>query len=267
MAKGNQTINVRTWSKTVPSYGFRPGELDLYVLKNHDDLVRALGYERVAGAGRLSLGRWALFMVFVFALIGGVTTVGGPIFNTHGGRTTPTGTAAPLDNAIGVPVTSWCFVVVLIGVLLIGARWLRADRHRDALEIGCLVATVACGALALGQLVSDRGVDAFGTPTLPVWAAAVLAAVLLAAVLLFSRGRRASIPNHFRRTGSPDPQQASRLIEQLDPAHRDKLLGERRRAIGRLRDRGLIDAGAAAQLEALPLGASTTIDTGTRPVS
>ena len=53
MAKANQTINVRTWSKTVPSYGLRLSDLDLYVLRNHDDVLRALGHERVEGPTRL----------------------------------------------------------------------------------------------------------------------------------------------------------------------------------------------------------------------
>ncbi|MEU8223122.1 hypothetical protein [Kribbella sp. NPDC048915] len=257
MAKGNQTINVRTWSKTVPAYGLRLRDLDLYVVKNHDELVRALGFERVAG--RPSRLRWALSMVFVFALIGGVSTVGGPIFTTHGGRTTPIGTADPLDNDLGVPLTSWCFVVVLIGVLMIAGRWLRTDRHRDGLELGYLAATVAFGALAVGQLVSERGVGAFDVPALPVWAAAVLAAFVLAAVLLFSRGRRVPVPNDFRRLGPPDPQRVIRLTAELEPRQRAKLLDERRRAIARLRERGLVDAAEATQLAELPLGASTTI--------
>lgn len=52
---------------------------------------------------------------------------------------------------------------------------------------------------------------------------------------------------------------ATGLTETLDTKEREKLLGERRRAIGRLRERGLIDAAAAARVEALPLGASTTM--------
>jgi hypothetical protein len=260
MAKANQTINVRTWSKTVPSYGLRLGDLDLYVLKNHDDVLRVLGYERIEGPTSRAFLGWAVHTAFLFALVGGVSTLGGDMFSTYGGRTVRTGTADPLDNDLGVPLTSWCFVVVLVGVLLIAYRWLRTDRHRDGLEIGYLVATVACGALALGQLVSDRGVDAFAAPSLPVWAAAVLAAVLLAAVLLFSRGRRVPVPNDFRRIDERDPRRVTGLIEALDAKERDKLLGERRRAIQRLRERGLIDAAQAAEIESLPLGASIALD-------
>lgn len=261
MAKANQTINVRTWSKTVPSYGLRLSDLDLYVLKNHDDLLRVLGYERVDGSATWSRRtlEWLLNMVFLVALIAGVSTLGGDMFSTHGGRTSRTGTADPLDNSIGVPMTAWCFVVVLVGVLVAAVRWLRTDRHRDAKEIGYLVATVACGALALGQLVSDRGVDAFAAPSIPVWAAAGLAAALLAAMLLFSRGRRVPVPSDFRRIEAPNPQRAIGMVEALESKQRDKLLGERRRAIARLRERGLIDAAEAAQVESLPLGASTTI--------
>ncbi len=259
MAKANQTINVRTWSKTVPSYGLRLSDLDLYVLKNHDDVLRVLGYERVEGPTPRAFLGWAVHMAFLFALVGGVSTLGGEMFSTYGGRTVRTGTADPLDNDIGVPLTSWCFAVVLVGVLAVAVRWLRTDRHRDAKEVGYLVATVACGALALGQLVSERGVDAFAPPSLPVWAAAGLAAALLAAVLLFSRGRRVPVPRNFRPIETPDLKLATGLVEALESKERDKLLSERRRAIGRLRERGLIDAAEAAQLEALPLGASTTI--------
>ena len=261
MARGNQTINVRTWSKTVPSYGLRLSDLDLYVLKNHDDLLRVVGYVRVEG--NASWSRRALepllHMVFLVALVGGVSTLGGEMFSTYGGRTMPTGTADPLDNDIGVPMTAWCFAVVLVGVLVTAFRWLRTDRHRDAKEVGYLVATVACGALALGQLVSARGVDAFAAPSIAVWAAAGLAAALLAAMLLFSRGRRARVPRDFRRIEATDPQRVIGLVEALEAEERDKLLGERRRAIARLRERGLIDAAEAAQLDSLPLGASTTI--------
>lgn len=259
MPKASQTINVRTWSKTVPSYALRLSDLDLYVLKNHDDLLRVLGYERGAGATRLTLLRWAVHMLFLVALVGGVSTLGGDMFSTYGGRTVRTGTADPLDNDIGVPLTSWCFVVVLIGVLVVGFRWLRTDRHRDALEIGYLVATVACGALALGQLVSERDVDAFAAASIPVWLAAGIAAVLLGAVLLFSRGRRVPARKDFLRVATPDPQRAIELVEALDAKERDKLLSERRRAIARLQERGLIDAAAAVQVGSLPLGTSTTI--------
>ncbi|NIK59373.1 hypothetical protein [Kribbella shirazensis] len=235
------------------------GDLDLYVLKNHPDVLRVLGYQRVERASPWSRLEWFLSMLFLVALVGGVTTLGGQMFSTYGGRTVYTGTADPLDNDIGVPLTSWCFAVVLVGVLAAAYRWLRTDRHRDAKEIGYLVATVACGAVALGQLVSERGVDAFAAPSIPVWAAAGLAAVLLAAMLLFSRGRRVPVPRDFRRVEAPDPKRAIALVEALEPKKRDKLLEERRRAIARLQERGLIDAAEAAQLESLPLGASTTI--------
>jgi hypothetical protein len=259
MVKAGQTINVRTWSKTVPAYGLRPHDLDLYVLKNHDDLLRVLGYERVDAAASRRILIWALHMVFLVALVAGVSTVGGDMFNTHGGRTVSTGVADPLDNDIGIPLTSWCFVVVLIGVSVVAFRWLRTDRHRDAIEVGYLLATVACAALALGQLVSDRDVDPGDGPAIPVWAAGGLAAILVAAMLLFSRGRRVPVRRDFRRIGGREAGSVVGLIETLDGKEREKLLGERRRAIRRLRERGLIDAAAAARIEALPLGASTTM--------
>lgn len=269
MVKASQTINVRTWSKTVPAYGLRLHDLDLYVLKNHDELLRVLGYERVndtASWGRNILV-WCLHMVFLVALVTGVTTVGGQMFSTHGGRTVSTGVADPLDNDIGIPLTSWCFVVVLVGVLVAAFRWLRTDRHRDAVEVGYLLATVACAALALGQLVSDRDVDAGDGPAIPVWVAGVLAAVVVAAMLLFSRGRRVPVRRDFRRIEALEPGSVVGLADALDAKEREKLLGERRRALGRLRERGLIDAAAAARVEALPLGASTTMAPTEPPAS
>lgn len=251
----NQTINVRTWSKTVPSYGLNLGDLDLYVLKNHDDILRALGRERIAERSAFWSRETAgvlLGVVCVFALVGGVSTLGGPIPNGGGSL----GETGPLAD----PVTTWCFVVVLLGVAWVAYRWLGTRRHSAGLEIAYLVATVACAAIALWQQSSARDIDvlAFAPLSIPVWAAGAIAAVLLAAMLLFSRGRRMPTPKHFRVIGAPDQQQAIELIAALAPGVRDKQLDERSRAIARLRERGLIDQTQAAHVESLPLGTSPT---------
>lgn len=258
----NQTINVRTWSKTVPSYGLRLAELDLYVLKNHDDVLRALGHERVDGttSWRRTAG-WFVGLVFVLAVVGGVSTLGGPILSAFGGRTMVTGEADALDNDIGTSLTVWCFVVVLVAVASIGVRWLRSWRYRATVEVGYLAAVVVCGALALWQLESARSVDVarFAPASIPVWLSVVVGAVLLVAMLVASRGRRTPVPRNFRPVGTPDPRRAAELVGALQPAERDKLLDQRRRAIARLRERGLIDAAEAERVGALPLGSSTTI--------
>ncbi|MFC7622919.1 hypothetical protein [Microlunatus sp. GCM10028923] len=254
MTGARQTINVRTWSKTVPPYGFRPGDLDLYVLKEHDDILRALGRERSPDrSGRLGV---FLGLICLVALVGGVSTFGGTILSTAGGVTRSVGEAGPLDDDLGIPITAGCFVVVLAGVIGIGYRWWSSHRHSTGLEIGYLIAAVGCGGIALWQLGTDRGVPGFAPASLPVWLTVAAAAVLLAAVLLFSRGRRVPVPRHFRAIGPPDPDRAAGLVAGLEPRVREKLLDERRRAIGRLRDRDLLDDAAAADLESTPLGTS-----------
>ncbi|WP_152362093.1 hypothetical protein [Microlunatus speluncae] len=257
----NQTINVGTWAKTVPRYGFRLADLDLYVLKEHDDILRALGQERGTSRSRNTL-RVLAGLGCLFALVGGVSTMGGPILSTQGGVTSTVGEAGPLSDDLGVPFTAWCFVVVFLGVAGIAYRWLTTDRHSAAAEIGYLAAAVVCSGFALWQLGHDRGVDVLGfaPASVPVWATVVAAALLLTAVLFGSRGRRAPVPRHFRTVGSPDRQQVLDLVAALEPAVREKRLDQRRRAITRLRERGLIDEPEAAMIGSTPLGTSPTID-------
>ncbi len=259
---GNQTINVRTWSKTVPRHGFRSGDLDLYVLKEHADILRALGHERSTIRGRDAL-EVIVRLVCLFALVGGVSTLGGTILSTVGGVTRPVGEADALDDDLGIPITMWCFVVVLLGVVGIAYRWLTTRRHWTGIEIGFLIGAIACGGIALWQLGHDRGVAVldFTPASVPVWLTVAAAALLLAAVLIFSRGRRVPVPQHFRAVGTPNRQQALDLIAALEPRVREKRLDERRRAITRLRERGLIDEPEAADLMSSPLGSSPTTDT------
>lgn len=261
MTGANQTINVRTWSKTVPPYGFRLGDLDLYALKEHDDILRALGYRRDTFRGRKVL-RVVVSLTFLLALVGGVSTLGGTVLSTQGGVTRPIREADPLSDDLGIPLTTGCFVVVFLGVVAIAYRWLTTNRHSTAAEIGYLIAAVACGGLALWQLGSDREVAvlAFAPASIPVWVTVAAAAGLLAAVLLCSRGRRVPVLRHFRAIGPPNHQQALELIRDLEPVVREKRLDERRRAIVRLKERGLIDDAEAATIESLPLGSSPTID-------
>ncbi|SED69330.1 hypothetical protein [Ruania alba] len=247
----NQTINVRTWSKQVPAYGLALGDLDLYVLKNHDEILRALGRQRVTdSATTRRLLRAVAIVVLMMAPITGVSTLGGAGRFGDG-----------LDDSLGVPVTAWAFAVAVVGVVVVAVRWLRSDRHAAPVEIVYLAGTIVCGGLALLQLETVRGVDiaAFAVPSLPVWVASAAAAIILAAIVLGSRGRRVPIPDHFRTIGTPDQRTAAELIDALDPREREKLLDDRRRAIRRLRERGLIGADDATQLESVPLGESTSI--------
>lgn len=47
MAQDRQTPNVSTWSRTVPADKFRVGDLDLYTWKEHPEVLRRLGFERI----------------------------------------------------------------------------------------------------------------------------------------------------------------------------------------------------------------------------
>jgi hypothetical protein len=88
------------------------------------------------------------------------------------------------------------------------------------------------------------------------------AAPLLAAVLIFSRGRRVTVPRHFRTAGTAEPDRAAELIAALAPRVRERLVDERRRAIARLRERGVITETEATKLAASPLGFASAGDAG-----
>ncbi len=156
--------------------------------------------------------------------------------------------------------------MVFVGVAVIAYRWWSTDRHSSAAEIGYLIAALGCGGIALWQLGDDRGVAVlvFAPASVPVWGTVTAAAALLTAVLLGSRGRRAPVPQHFRPAGTPNPQRALELIAALDPRVRQKRLDERRRAITRLKERGLINEAGAASIESLPLGSSPAADRADR---
>lgn len=261
MTPARQTINVRTWSTTVPRYGFRPGDLDLYVLKEHDEILRALGQERRAARSH-STPEVIISLLCLIALVGGVSTFGGTILSTTGGVTRPVGEAGPLDDDLGIPITAGCFVVVLFAVIAIGYRWWRSRRHWAGLELGYLIAAACCGGIALWQLGHERDLAGFAPASIPVWLTVAAAAPLLAAMVIFSRGRRVPAPRHFRTAGTPEPDRAAELIAALDPRVRERLLDERRRAIARLRERDVITEAEATALEASPLGSASAAKTG-----
>ena len=256
----NQTINVRTWSKRVPRHRFRPELLDLYAVKNHDEIVRALGYERrdpsaatVRGAA-VGLGQLA----FVLALVAGVAGIAGTVLAYDPASGTVTDTGLPLDEDVVFSVTVVSFCIVLVGVLVITLSWLRARRHWSLVERGFLIATIACAVVALLSLGRTFDVDVLGfaPASIPVWAALGAAVVVLAAQLTLSQGKRQQLTSDFRRVGEPDHHRAMTLVAGLDVKQRDRLTAERRRAIDRLRERGVIDDDEERRLGALPLGAA-----------
>lgn len=249
-----QIPNVRTWSKTVPSYLFTLRDLDVYVLKQHDDVLRAMGRARAAGWRLGDLPEAVVIVVSIIAPAVGITVWGG---RDPWRRVEVAGLGELADD-----VAAWCFAIALLGPPLILWRWWRSRRHWDGLEVAGIVTSLVAGILTLGGMASASGVDVLGFApvSLPVWLTVALAALVGASVAVASRGRRVPFRRYFQVTGAADPQRVGVLVDALEPRRREKLLDERRRAIARLRDRGLIDAARADAVRSLPLGLSPTID-------
>lgn len=240
-----QAPNVRTWSKTVPDYLFELGDLDVYVLKEHADVIAAMGRRRAPQRDDLSevavvLASWIAPAV---AMVG---WVGNPQRNLEG-----FGSAA--DDA-----AAWCLAVAFLGVLLIGWRWLRTGRRWERLEVAGVAITAGAGGFSLVAMRNSSGVDVLGLApvSLPAWLAAVSSVLLGVAMAVASRGRRTPFRKNFRVTGSADPERIASLVDALEPRRREKLLDERRRAVRRLRDRGLIDGHQEDDVQSRPLGLS-----------
>ena len=91
---------------------------------------------------------------------------------------------------------------------------------------------------------------------MPAWLT-ILGGLVLAAVMQWaSHGQRLQFRRFFRVTHKPNFDEVRRLVGRLDYRRQEKLLDERRRAIRRLTERGLIDRTQAARVESLPLGCS-----------
>lgn len=247
---------MRSWSKKVPGRFFDPRDLDVYVLKEHDEVIAALGRSRTRSRvdpdglpGFLTVLAPALALVaWGGALRAGTWELGGM------------GSAAP----------EWiagCFLVTVLGLVLVGLRWWRYDRQRDRVEMLGAVVSWATGLIALFGLYHEPRVDVLGfSPvTLPVWGSVVLAAGLGLAMAFGSSGPRVPFRRYFKVTGPPDVTRAQMLIQELGSQRQAKLMKERRKAVRRLADRGLLDKRSALDLTTLPLGRSVTFTPPTPP--
>lgn len=259
----NQIPKASTWARTIPKYGLRLAQLDLYVLKQHDGILSALGYERVPDGKISRWGRYSwvdiFWVVVMFAPLAGVTVTGDRVFNPN------TRTYDDLDSfsdGFQVAAAMWCFIVALPGPAIAAYRWWRSQRHWFAHELVYLAFAVVFSGLALATLANDKGVAIFTavSPSTPVWLTGVSAAIVLLTLAVASQGRRVDVPVHFRAVGRPDLPRAGELVAELEPREHDRVHKRRARALTMLRERGLVDESQAKHVESTPLGMSVTVD-------
>lgn len=258
----------REWSEKVSPRDFRLRDLDLYVLKQYDHVLRSLGWRGryragATGDGDRPLRRDDLIFLPLFVLpLAGLCATGGDggWFRTAGGGLMK---FEGFDSAVGIPIVVACFVLSFPGPLLVLRRWWTCNRRWTTTEVLCLAAVWVCSLLTLRGLGNRWGVDVLraAPASLPVWATAIVATAAVIAVVSASRGRRDAVLAHFERVGDPDPARARDLVEALNPGEQENLITQRRRAIATLRERGLIDLDEAVQVESLPLGQSAAITT------
>lgn len=242
--------NVRTWSKTVPDYLFVLGDLDVYVLKQHDEVLQAMGRTQARTRGDLP----DVPIVLANLLAPGVAIAGW----TGDPRRGLDGAGRAADV-----LAAWCLAIASAGVVLAGWRWVRSRRHWNGLETAGVATTLVAALFSLASMRDSSGPDALGLTTLlPVLSAAVLSACVGGAMAVASQGKRVPFRRYFRITGPADPERIERLVDALEPRRREKLLDERRRAVRRLLDRGLIDGRRGDDVQSLPLGLSPTVDGG-----
>lgn len=256
MAQDRQTPNVSTWSRTVPADKFRVGDLDLYTWKEHPEVLRRLGFERIPAkeidtgdAGQVAV----LATVMLAPFIALSAFIGGYNENT---QTSVEG----LPTGLAVYVAIGLHLVGVIGVVLVAWRWWRSGRRWSLGESACLGLGTVFAALTLVTLTAETGIALFPVPltALPMWVFIVPAVLVLAAILGLSRERRRPPHTYFRQVGDADLTEAVGLMAQVDQGKLDTMLGKRSRAITRLRDRGLVEEATAAGLRELPTGLSVT---------
>ncbi|MEG9517854.1 hypothetical protein LZ318_29760 [Saccharopolyspora indica] len=245
----SKPVNIRTWSESVPSYGLRLRDLDLFLMRDEPGILRALGWRTVRAdeANVIPAKRWIAGITFFMPFAGMAAYTGGY-------------DAQRRVQVDGLGELAWifalcCFVLALWGPPMVAYRWRRADRHWDVLELAYLVTTVLFGLITLGAMAGQDGIDVGALPwiSLPVWLTLLPAAAVLVA-MLFSRGRRKPTPAYFRREGTADPALTEERIDRLDPARARRLLEQRAEAVATLRRRGLIDNAQATALTSRPLG-------------
>ena len=267
MATGTRKVpTVREWSEIVSPRDFRLGNLDLYVVKQYDQVLRSLGWRGRFRAGATGDGprpgrRDDLIFIPLFVLpFAGVSATGSGWFSTAGGGVME---FQGFDAWLGIPIVVACFVLSLPGPVLVLRRWWTSNRRWTTPEVLCLAFVLGCSLLALRGLRNAWEVDVLraAPASLPVWATAIVAGTAVVAIASASRGRRDAVLAHFERVGDPDPARSRDLVDALSPGERENLITQRRRAVATLRERGLIDLEEAVQVESLPLGQSGTITT------
>ena len=152
----------------------------------------------------------------------------------------------------------WCFSGSTLGLIVVAASWWRTHRLRSTLEMATVLWAVGAGVYFLVGTWNDGSVDVLppDQETVPAWLT-ILGGLVLAAVMQWaSHGQRLQFRRFFRVTHKPNFDEVRRLVGRLDYRRQEKLLDERRRAIRRLTERGLIDRTQAARVESLPLGCS-----------
>ncbi|MDA3646126.1 hypothetical protein LZ318_29780 [Saccharopolyspora indica] len=249
-----QRPGAHSWASQVSDEEFRLAELDLHVLGSHPEILAALGR-------RWRTGPSADTVALVAALPAGL----GALVLAPGWFRQAQGEPwlEPVDFGDGsASIASVCFSGALVGLAVLTALWLRRGRLRAGSEVFAVVFTLVAALIALPLMASvDVDVLGFAPVALPVWGAAAAAVAVLGVFTLASAGRRAGDAQDFRITGPADLARADALVAALPPRKIKGLAAERARALGRLRERGMITAGRAAEVEALPIGSSITLDT------
>ncbi|KAA5837088.1 hypothetical protein F1721_04505 [Saccharopolyspora hirsuta] len=242
-----QRPGAHSWASQVSDEEFRLSELDLHVLGSHPEILAALGRRWRTGPSTDTVA----FAAAMPAGIGALVLAPGWFRQAQGEPW-----LEPVDLGDRAPSTaSFFFAVALVGLAVLTALWLRRGRLRAGPEVFAVVFTLVAALVALPLMTS---VDVLGFA--PVWGAAAAAAAVLGAFTLASAGRRTGDARDFQVTGPADLARADALVAALPPRKVKGLAAERTRAVGRLRERGLITAGQAAAVEALPIGASITLD-------
>ncbi|RKT83366.1 hypothetical protein SAMN05421805_105149 [Saccharopolyspora antimicrobica] len=246
-----QRPGAHSWASQVSDEEFRLSELDLHVLGSHPEILAVLGR-------RWRTGPSADTMAMAAALPAGL----GALVLAPGWFRQAQGEPwlEPVDLGDG-SASSFFFLGALVALAVLAALWLRRGRLRAGSEVFAVVFTLVAGLIALPLMASvDVDVLGFAPVALPVWGATAAAVVVLGAFTLASAGRRAGDARDFRITGPADLARADALIAALPPRKAKGLASERTRAVGRLRERGMITADEAAAVEALPIGSSVMLD-------
>lgn len=248
-----QRPGAHSWASQVSDEQFRLSELDLHVLGSHPEILAALGRRWRTGPSADTIA----FAASLPAILGALVLAPGWFRQAQGEPW-----LEPVDfGDRAASIASFFFSVALVGLAVLTALWLRRGRLRAGPEVFAVVMTLVAGLIALPLMASvDVDVLGFAPVTLPVWGATAAAAAVLGAFTLASAGRRTGDAQDFRITGPADPARADALVAALSPRKAKGLAAERKRAVGRLRERGMITGAQAAAVEALPIGSSITLD-------